>query len=223
MSRSEVIAFRRDHADRSEKENTGSSPTGHSLFDSMGFLLVRDAIPSHLIPDAPEEVQCGRLSNGVANNDGSENQVSGSLERYNTPGLLDTFLFVQNLVETTIGKPVYRTYYFDRFYHTGEVLDYHTDRPSCEISVSFHCGSNIPAPYCEWPFFIKSVEGSEHSIKLKKGDAVLYKGCERPHWRNPLTTPYQLDSVNGEQYYYHQMFMHFVLQQGIRSHHKNDR
>jgi hypothetical protein len=51
-----------------------------------------------------------------------------------------------------------------------------------------------------WPFKIKTpdtyvdkkkkdivlIPGEERSLCLDPGDALLYKGCERPHWRDPM-------------------------------------
>ena len=33
------------------------------------------------------------------------------------------------------------------------------------------------------------VPGENRSLVLKPGDGLLYKGCERPHWRDPMPTP----------------------------------
>ena len=30
------------------------------------------------------------------------------------------------------------------------------------------------------------VPGEERSLSLEPGDGLLYKGCERPHWRDPM-------------------------------------
>ena len=30
------------------------------------------------------------------------------------------------------------------------------------------------------------VPGENRSLVLKPGDGLLYKGCERPHWRDPM-------------------------------------
>jgi len=47
------------------------------------------------------------------------------------------------------------------------------------------------------------------------------------HWRDPLIVPPEKKILGfrfGDQkeYYYHQIFFHYVLQDGIRSHHCND-
>ena len=31
--------------------------------------------------------------------------------------------------------------------------------------------------------------GESRSLILKPGDGLIYKGCERPHWRDPMPTP----------------------------------
>ena len=60
---------------------------------------------------------------------------------------------------------------------------------------------------------------------LKAGDGMVYKGCERPHWRNPMPTQYekrlyllQKTKTEKEGLYYHQIFFHYVLQDGQRAH-----
>lgn len=59
----------------------------------------------------------------------------------------------------------------------------HVDRPSCEISVSVNVGSNLKDL---WPIWIKTPYGENHQIYLRPGDGIIYKGCERPHWRDPM-------------------------------------
>ena len=117
----------------------------------------------------------------------------------------------------------------------GSKLTRHLDRPACEISVSVHISSNIKQ---DWAFYIKTPDGykdsskkeilyygEEKSIFLKPGDGVVYKGCERPHWRNRM--PGLLDSLiynsNVDELYYHQIFFHYVLQDGYRTNFAYDR
>ena len=57
---------------------------------------------------------------------------------------------------------------------------------------------------------------------LQAGDGMVYKGCERPHWREPMPTEYRKTlygkKVKKEGLYYHQIFFHYVLQDGQRAH-----
>ena len=62
-------------------------------------------------------------------------------------------------------------------------------------------------------------------LVLKPGDGLLYKGCERPHWRDPMPGVRKEEDkipVPGKEdkslTYYHQIFFHYVLQDGHRAH-----
>ena len=71
------------------------------------------------------------------------------------------------------------------------------------------------------------VPGEERSVICQPGDGVIYKGCERPHWRNSMPFPKQrkrdiLLRRPQKEYYYHQIFFHYVLQDGIRAHFAHD-
>ena len=68
--------------------------------------------------------------------------------------------------------------------------------------------------------------GENRSVILSAGDGMIYKGCERPHWRDPMPTEYKRTwygkTVEKEGLYYHQVFFHYVLADGQRSHCAND-
>ena len=90
-----------------------------------------------------------------------------------------------------------------RFYFKGQELTRHHDRPACEISVSMNISTNATTP---WPIYFELPNGEVKELYTDHGDAVLYKGMEVDHWRNPLKgTP---------KVYYHQIFMHFVRADG---------
>ena len=67
------------------------------------------------------------------------------------------------------------------------------------------------------------LKGLRRRSSLEPGDGLLYKGCERPHWREPMPLPRRrkrdiLLRKEQKEYYYHQIFFHYVLQDGIRAH-----
>ena len=65
--------------------------------------------------------------------------------------------------------------------------------------------------------------GKEVSVNLEPGDGMIYKGCERPHWRKPM--PDEKTKIFGKkkELYYHQIFFHYVFKpDGIRAHCAND-
>lgn len=102
-------------------------------------------------------------------------------------------------VSNLIGEMVLPTYSYARIYKQGNILEKHTDRPECEISLSVHLQGDK-----EWPIYMEKPNGEVVGITLKPGDAVLYLGCDTPHWR---------DAYDGEEY--GQVFLHYVLSNGI--------
>ena len=66
------------------------------------------------------------------------------------------------------------------------------------------------------------VPGEERALVLNPGDGILYSGCDRPHWRDAMPTPSKKKKIFGKEekteYYYHQIFFHYVLQDGRRAH-----
>ncbi len=86
------------------------------------------------------------------------------------------------------------TYSYSRFYTYLADLKKHTDRPSCEISVSVQIASSGEP----WPIF---VDGNKHI--LENGDAVVYLGCELEHYREEFEGDFHI-----------QCFLHWVDKNG---------
>ena len=222
-----------------EWRNTGTSWTNHFPFEKNGYFVIKGLCdPKKLYHDLPKERGTlkwfgKKLSN--YKNYGVETQVEGSLSRYLHPQYSKIHNDIRLILEKFIKRKLYNTYYYDRFYFPGQELVRHLDRPACEISVSVHVSSNIKQ---DWAFYIKTPDGykdsskkevsyygKEVSIVLKPGDGVVYKGCERPHWRNkmPGFLATELDKSKLEELYYHQIFFHYVLQDGYRTNFAYDR
>jgi len=215
-----------------EKMCSGTSKTNNEDFDKNGYLVVKNLYdPEKLYRPVPEIR--GQLNYWGKNEDEFrhtplEAQVEGSVACYWHPQYRDVHSHIRLKLEKIIGKKLFNTYYYDRFYFPGQELKIHCDRPSCEISVSVHVSSNVKEP---WKLWIKTpdiddVKGENHSVILDVGDGMIYKGCERPHWREPLPKEYERKwygkKVEKEGLYYHQIFFHYVLADGIRSHFAND-
>ena len=222
-----------------EMKNTGTSWTNHNSFEKNGYFVIKGLCdPKKLYHELPKERGTlkwfgKKLSN--FKDYGEETQVKGSLARYLHPQYLKIHSEIRLILEKFIGRKLYNTYYYDRFYFPGQELTRHLDRPACEISVSVHVSSNIKQ---DWPFYIKTPDGYKDSSKkeilfygkevpviLKPGDGVVYKGCERPHWRNrmPGFLDTKLYKNKLDKLYYHQIFFHYVLQDGYRTNFAYDR
>ncbi|MGH7782075.1 MAG: hypothetical protein ACREQR_19840 [Candidatus Binataceae bacterium] len=102
-------------------------------------------------------------------------------------------------VEAASGVHLFPTYAYFRVYKPGDILKIHKDRPACEISVTLCLGYSAPAP---WPIWIAGPNGRV-KVSLEPGDALLYRGIECTHWREPFEGAHQA-----------QVFLHYVDQNG---------
>ena len=225
-----------------ERKNTGTAWTRNDKFEKDGYLVIKDLWdPEELyypVPDLRGQLNYWDDNPEHFNHQPVENQVEGSLARYWHPQYRKIHSGVRLKLEKVIGRKLYNTYYYDRYYFPGQELSKHADRDACEISVSIHISTNLPDDLKDWEFKIKTpdtytdkqktnvlVPGEERSAVLDPGDGLLYKGGERPHWRDAMPgTPLGKKSkklfgkkVQQEQYY-HQIFFHYVIQDGERAH-----
>jgi hypothetical protein len=127
------------------------------------------------------------------------NQVPDALCAYGDVFMDGLLLDMLPLAEEVAGAELFPTYSYLRVYKRGHVLAKHTDRSSCEISLSICLGYQADRP---WPLWIETPKGVS-IIDLYPGDAIFYRGIECSHWREPLM---------GEQAV--QVFLHYVDQTG---------
>ena len=216
--------------------------TNNQKFDDENYLVIRNLWnPAELQCYPPDETGIFRYDDrGNLTEKEEECQVVGSTSRYFYPGYKHIHIGIRRKIEEVIGKKLYDTYYYDRFYFPGQALTRHAYRDACEISVTVHISTNLEGKDADWPIWIKtpdtytdetkskvSVPGENKSVILKAGDGMIYKGCERPHWRDPMPTPRRRkrDIIlrrKQKEYYYHQIFFHYVLADGQRAHCAND-
>lgn len=144
-----------------------------------------------------------------------ETQVEGSVARYNIPYYRQLHLWVQKRVESILEIDLFPTYYYDRFYFAGQELRRHSDRESCEISVSLQISSNHPDN--PWPIWFEEPNRRHSYVLMNDGDAVIYRGFEREHWRDPLPSRYNKTQKLWRRVrklpddtYHHQIFLHYV-------------
>ena len=125
-----------------------------------------------------------------------DQQVPGSYAKY-SDRLMETLLIKTiPVMKAKTGLDLIPTYSYTRLYRTGNILNRHKDRPSCEISTTLCLGGD------SWPIFIDPT-GTDNVIKeyegiikpgapkgikvdLKPGDMLIYSGCELEHWREPF-------------------------------------
>ena len=103
--------------------------------------------------------------------------------------------YLTSIVEKETDLKLIPTYCYARKYFQGSILNSHTDRDACEISLSF-C---LSGP--EW-----EMNMGDNTIITKIGNAVIYKGCEILHGRSKPSS--------GEVI---QVFSHWIISDGAKS------
>ena len=110
---------------------------------------------------------------------------------YYADPIMESLLLTKfDLMEKETNLKLRPTYSYWRMYTKFADLKKHTDRPSCEISVTAMIGSDGTP----WPIFI-----GEKEFGLKDGDAVIYLGCDVAHYRKEF---------QGD--WHAQVFFHYV-------------
>lgn len=215
-----------------EKQNTSTAWTYNEEFEKNGYLIVKNLWDVkelyHPVPKITGQLNYWGKKLDQFNYFPLEHQVEGSIARYWHPQYRSIHSEIRLKLEEIIGRKLYNTYYYDRFYRSGMELSRHVDRDACEISVSVHVSTDLKEP---WSFRIKTpdtytdenkteilVPGKWKDLYLSPGDGVLYKGAERPHERTAM--PYEKSGFfkKEKSCYYHNIFFHYVLQDGQRAH-----
>jgi len=135
-------------------------------------------------------------------------QVPHTPSGYGDPAFDGLLEFLRPEIERCAGLALYPTYSYFRFYKRGDTLRRHRDRPACEISITLNLGQTPDEP---WPIYVER-DACPYEARLMPGDALLYRGCDCFHWREPY---------EGSQLA--QVFLHYVDRNGPRAAEKFDR
>lgn len=171
----------------------------HGDYEVDGYTLIEDLIPAEVASALLASLRAGL---GGPNNSFAAFQSQELLTRQPTieiPGHsffpLLTFLWgLTPLVSQLAGRDLLPSFDYFRIYQKGDICRLHTDRPSSEHSLSMTLGYSDNQP---WSLDIAQLpsdgpvskldedfgEEPYNSIKMKVGDAVLYRGVERRHGR----------------------------------------
>ena len=189
--------------------NTGEQLASKSdpgeLFEKSGYAVIKQFIPSLMCQYIARNVRVLEANSRLSFGDTQvEKAFSGG-----SPALAETLLDLMTpVLSGVLGYELYPTYSYLRVYMKGAVLGKHTDRYSCEISAT------VPIEFESqhiWPLCIE-IDGHAKLIELEPGDALIYKGIEIPHWREPFAGERQV-----------QVFLHYVKKDGQYSEFKFDK
>jgi hypothetical protein len=109
-----------------------------------------------------------------------DSMVSQAHSKYSDFLMESLLVHMQSKIEKNTGIELYPTFSYYRVYRPGNILESHTDRDSCEISVSLCLGYNLKP----WPIFI-----GDDEVNLKPGDMVIYRGNKIEHRREIFDAP----------------------------------
>lgn len=121
---------------------------------------------------------------------------------YNDPLMISLLDIKLKKVEEESNLKLFPTFTYWRYYVFGAFLAQHTDRPSCQISVTA-----CIKKYDNWPLIIEG-----ETIELEEGEGLLYAGCEQKHGRPGI---YKGEGMA-------QAFFHYVDKNGIYVDHAYD-
>jgi hypothetical protein len=99
------------------------------------------------------------------------------------------------VVGAFVGRKVKPSYVYAACYQEGAELAKHTDREQCKFSLTL-CLDYTPEPQLAtpWPLHLESRSGRT-TVFQALGDALLYFGCEVPHYRTRLLPGHTSTSI----------------------------
>lgn len=154
----------------------------YEKFNNNGYVFIPGFIDSNMISMISKYFEYSIKQNLWDTKSKKKDEIS-SYSRYADP-LIEIILQECSAdIKLITGKSVVPTYSYSRVYLKGDELKKHTDRESCEYSATVNVAS-VGEELS--PVWFKSPEGISNKYYLQPGDAIVYKGCEVEHWRDPL-------------------------------------
>jgi hypothetical protein len=167
-----------------------------AIFLERGYCVLRSLVPARHVQALLDHAL--RVSRRRENRYG-DRTVPGTPAIYSDPQMERLLAELAPTVEKTASVSVFPTYSYFRVYKHGDQLMKHRDRPACEISLTLTLGNDPDEP---WPIWVDSGFGPR-GVRLKQGDALMYRGTDVLHWRNVFPGNYAA-----------QVFLHYVDQNG---------
>jgi len=179
-----------------------------SSFQCEGYCKSRSLVDEKTIKTISQYFE-NKINRGEWSSKNIEGTRDSSKFGYYADPLIEVMLKqCQLAIEENTGLLLEPTYSFSRVYQEGEELLPHTDRPSCEISVTI----NVACTGDTWPIWMQYADKDPVKCLLNPGDAIIYKGCEVTHWRRKLPK----DQINV------QFMLHYVNKNGPNAEYKFD-
>lgn len=173
--------------------------TAKEIFAQQGYALVKGFLSKDLAKFLYDYLLLTtRAAQFNGGSSGDEQVVRALSAVHGDPGFEALLWNVHHRMEECTGLDLIPTYSYRRLYKHGNILAKHRDRPSCEISATIKLSDS--GGY-NWPIWMVDTP-----YVLEDGDAVIYRGCDLEHWREPCKGP--------DNYVIGQVFTHFVDKNG---------
>ena len=117
-----------------------------------------------------------------------DSQVPLRSARHNEPVMQYYHRQLREFFSCIVGQQVKPSYAYFASYRRGAVLKKHVDREQCKFTASVLI-DYVAAPSDDqvWPLSLElPATGEQIDVHLTPGSAVLYRGCELPHYRHEL-------------------------------------
>ena|GEM_PF-3240286 len=204
-----ALSIPRLHRQRDAFSQTTSPPFDEQAlaqvtqqFNKHGYALAPGFLPPEICAIATTYTLFKRdLENNL---EAEIHQVPNTHSVYGDHLMESLMLHALPWVEKICGVKLLPTYSYYRVYKPGDELKKHTDRAACEISVSLCLGSHyLDAPEdFGWGLWARARRGAAREYKMRSGDALIYRGMDVLHWREPF------EAHQGS--YLCQVFLHYV-------------
>ncbi|HKQ79954.1 MAG TPA: sulfotransferase [Blastocatellia bacterium] len=121
-------------------------------------------------------INCGQWSLG-------DEQVRFRHGWHNEPVCRYFHYQLTGLVSRVANEPVKPSYAYTSAYQEGARLKPHVDRKQCVFTLSLFVEHSDTPSAERWPLWFHAHDGKV-AVTQASGDAVLFRGCDLPHWRD---------------------------------------
>ena len=174
-------------------------------YNKDGFATIRGLVPPEVASNLFRQIQMDLQGSGKSFENFAQDQPLSKHQTVDISGHfyrpLTTFLWALTpVVSQLTGADVLPSYDYFRIYQKDDICRVHSDRPSCEHSVSLTLAYSDGKP---WPLEVGSRRVAEEepcvedfgdepysAVAMQPGDAVLYRGIDLRHGRT-LPNPNQ--------------------------------
>ncbi|QDX25552.1 hypothetical protein FPZ54_05635 [Sphingomonas suaedae] len=197
-------------------------------FKRDGHAHVQGLLPREVCNAFLRQLQEGMARSGVQLNQITKESVilkrgAPELYGYDYPPMLTLLWGLTPTISALAGRDLLPTYSYLRLYREGDICRVHSDRPSCEVSLSLTLDYSDGVP---WPLEVSErradvsqleiedgFDGPCRGWAMEPGDGVIYDGV---HLRHGRTQP----NPNGWSAH---LFLHWVERDGRYASHAFDR